>query len=86
MRMDAAQSAKSTRRDAHAFEVRKLDAFVITDHHVLNVALAIDESTDLATCFMRELAQLASEFMCDNLVWRYAPGVQLFDSPQLVWF
>ena len=84
--MDAAQAAKSTGSDAHAFEVGKLDAFVVAHHHVLNVAPAIDESTDLATCFMRELAQLASEFMCDNLIGRYAPGVQLFDSPQLIGF
>ena len=84
--MNAAQSAKSTRSDAHAFEVRKLDAFVVADHHVLNVALAIYERANLPSCFMRELTQLSSEFRSNNLIGRYAPGIQLFDAPQLIGF
>ena len=84
--MDAAQSAEPARSDAHAFEVGKLDAFVVADHHVLNVALAIDESAYLPARFVRELAQLSSEFIGHNLIGRYAPGVQLFDAPQLIWF
>jgi hypothetical protein len=50
------------------------------------VTLAIDERSDLAACFVRQLAQLASKFRGDDLVWRYAPSVQLFDAPQLIWF
>jgi hypothetical protein len=50
--MNAAQTAKSSRSDAHAFEVRQLDATVVADHHVLNVTLPVDESADLAACFV----------------------------------
>lgn len=84
--MDAAESAKSTRSDAHAFEVGKLDAFVVADHYVLDVALAIDQRADLPACFMREFTQLSSEFRCNDLIGRYAPGIQLFDAPQLIGF
>ena len=84
--MHAAQTTKSTRGDTHALEVGQLDAFVIADHHVLDVAFAIDEGADLPAGLVREFAQLASEFVCHNLIGRYAPGVQLFDAPQLIWF
>ena len=84
--MYAAQTAKSSRSDAHAFEVRQLDATVVADHHVLNMALAVDESADLATCFVGKLAKLACKFRSDDLIWRYAPSVQLFNAPQLIWF
>jgi hypothetical protein len=40
--MNAAQTAKSSRSDAHAFEVRQLDTTVVADHHVLNVTLPVD--------------------------------------------
>ena len=84
--MYATQPAKSSRSDANAFEVGQFDAAVVADHHVLNVSLAIDEGADLSACFVRQLAQLASKFVCDDLVRRYAPSVQLFDAPQLIWF
>jgi hypothetical protein len=50
------------------------------------VAFAIDEGTNLPARFVREFAQLSSEFRGHNLIGRYAPGVQLFDAPQLIWF
>jgi hypothetical protein len=50
------------------------------------MSLAIDERADLSACFVRQFAKLASKFMCDDLVWRYAPSVQLFYAPQLIWF
>ena len=84
--MNAAKAAKPAGSDANAFEIGKLDAFVVADHHVLNVAFAIDEGADLPACFVREFAQLPREFRCHNLIGRYAPGVQLFDAPQLIWF
>jgi hypothetical protein len=52
----------------------------------LNVTLAVDESADLASCFVGQLAELARKFRSDDLIWRYAPSVQLFDAPQLIWF
>ena len=84
--MYAAQSAKSSRSDTHAFEVRQLDAAVVANHDVLDMSLAVDQGSDLASRFVRQLAQLAGEFGSDYLVWRYAASVQLFDAPQLVWF
>ena len=86
MCVNATKTAKPARCDAHAFEVRQLDAPVVADHHVLDVSLAIDEGTDLPACFVRQFAELASKFVCDDLVWRYAPSVQLFYAPQLIWF
>jgi hypothetical protein len=84
--VNAAEAAKSPGGDADALEVGQFDTLVVSDHHVLNVAFAIDEGSDLPARFVREFAQLASEFRCHNLIGRYAPGVQLFDAPQLIWF
>ena len=84
--MHAAQSAKPSRSDPHAFEVGQFDPAVIANHHILDMSLAIDQGADLASRFVRQLAQLACEFRSDYLVWRYAASVQLFDAPQLVWF
>jgi len=50
------------------------------------MSLAIDEGADLPACFVRQFAELSSKFVCDDLVWRYAPSVQLFYAPQLIWF
>jgi hypothetical protein len=52
VRVHAAKAAKSSRSDANAFEVGQFDATVVADHHVLNVALAVDESPDLPACFV----------------------------------
>ena len=84
--MNATKTPKPSRRDANAFEVGELNATVVADHHVLDVSLAIHERADLSTCFVRQLAQLPGKFMCDDLIWRYAPSVQLFYAPQLIWF
>ena len=86
MRVYTAKTTKSSRSDTHAFEVGELDATVVADHDVLNMSLAIDERADLSACFVRQFAQLPGKFMCDDLVWRYAPSVQLFYAPQLIWF
>jgi hypothetical protein len=50
------------------------------------MSAAIDESSNLSAGFVRQLCQLAGEFGSYYLVWRYAPSVQLFDAPQLIWF
>ena len=84
--MHATQTAKSSRSDANAFEVRQLDAPVVAHHHVLNVTLAVDESADLPSCFVGQFAKLACKLRCDDLIGRYAPSVQLFDAPQLICF
>ena len=85
VRVNAAQSAKASRSDADAFEVGQLDAAIVADHHVLHVTLAIDQRADLSACFVRQLADLASEFRSNYLARRYAPTVQIFYAPDLVW-
>ena len=82
--MHTTKTTKPSRRHAHAFEVRQLDAAVVADHHVLNMSLPIDECTDLAACLVRQLAQLPCEFRCNDLVGRYTASVQLFNAPQLI--
>ena len=84
--MHATEATKSSRSDTNAFEVRQLDTTVVADHHVLNVTLAVDESADLPSCFVGEFAQLARKLRSDDLIGRYAPSVQLFNAPQLIWF
>lgn len=84
--MYTSKTAKPPRRDAYAFEIRQLDTAVVTHHHILNVTLPVYQSADLSSCFVRQFAQLASKLRRDDLVWRYAPSVQLFDAPQLIWF
>jgi hypothetical protein len=82
----ATQTAKSSRGDANTLEVRQLDATVVAHHHVLNVTLAVDQGADLPSCFVGQLAKLARKLRGDDLIGRYAPSVQLFDAPQLIWF
>ena len=55
--------------DAHALKVGQLDPARITDDHKFDVALAINQRADLTASFMRQLAQLASEFRRDYLIW-----------------
>lgn len=86
MRVHTTESAESSGSDADALKIRKLDTPVVAHHDVLNVALAINERANLSACFVRQLAELASKFRSDDLVWGYAPSVQLFDAPQLIWF
>ena len=84
--MNTTKPAKSSRSDAHTFEIRQLDTAIVANHHVLNVTLAVDECADLSACFVGQFAQLASKLRGDDLVGRYASSVQLFDAPQLIWF
>ena len=86
VRVNAAQSAKASGSHADAFEVGQLDAAIVADHHVLHVTLAINQRSDLSACFVRQLAHLASKFGSDYLARRYAPTVQLFYAPDLIWF
>ena len=84
--MNATKTTKPSGSDANAFEVGQLDATVVADHHVLNVTLAVDECADLAACFVGKFAKLARKLRSDDLIGRYAPSVQLFNAPQLIWF
>ena len=59
---------------------------IVTDHHVFDMALAVDEHTYLAARLVREFGQLAREFLRHNLVHRDAPRVEFFNAAQLVGF
>jgi hypothetical protein len=50
--VDTAQAAKSPGGNTHAFEVGKLNATDIADHHVLDVTFAIDERPNLSAYFV----------------------------------
>src|ERR1043166_9696839 len=56
MRVYATKTTKPSRSDAHAFEVRQLDAAIVADHHVLNMSLAIDDRAMLAAWVMGQLS------------------------------
>ena len=81
MCVHAAKSSEPARSDANTFEVWKLDAAIVANHHILNVSLPVDECTDLPASLVRQFAELSSEFRCDDLVGRYAASVQLFYAP-----
>ena len=82
--MDTTQTAETIDGYAHAFEVRQLNAPVISNHHILDVSATIDQHADLSASFMRELGKLPREFRGDYLVRCDAPGVELFDPAQLI--
>ena len=54
--MNTTEPAKSSRSDAHTFEVGQLDTTIVADHHVLNMSLTVDEGADLAACFVGQFA------------------------------
>ncbi|HEV7474129.1 MAG TPA: hypothetical protein VGN90_08770 [Pyrinomonadaceae bacterium] len=84
--MHTTKTTKTIDGNANAFEIGKLNATIIADHHVLNVAAAIDERSDLAACFVRQFGQLARKLRRQNLVRSYPPGVKLFYPAKLVGF
>jgi hypothetical protein len=49
MSVYATQPTKTIDSDTNALEVRKLDSAIVTDHHVFDVATAIDECADLSS-------------------------------------
>ncbi|HEY8186626.1 MAG TPA: hypothetical protein VIF64_11175 [Pyrinomonadaceae bacterium] len=50
--MHTAKTAEAIHGDTNAFEIREFDTPVITNHHVFNVATAIDKRTDLPAGFV----------------------------------
>ena len=47
MRVDQAQSLETQRRGAESFQIRYQYAFVVADYDSIDLALAVDEQTDL---------------------------------------
>jgi hypothetical protein len=76
-----AQAAKPITGDAHAFEVGHFNPSRIAHDYIFNVTLAIDEGANLASRFMRQLAELTREFRSYNLMWWNAPLIELLNAP-----
>ena len=52
MRVHAAQTAETIARHAHALKIRHLNPARVANHDVFDIALAIDEHTDLPANFV----------------------------------
>jgi hypothetical protein len=50
--MDATEAPKAALRDSHALKIGEFYPSVIANHHILNVALAINERSNLPPRFM----------------------------------
>ena len=85
MCVHATKSAKTIDGDANAFEVGQFDAPVVADHHVFDVAAAIDQRADLSPGFVGQFGQLPRKFRRHDLVRSDSPGVELFDPAKLIW-
>jgi biotin operon repressor len=56
MSMHETQAAEATLRYAHTLKVGQLDPMIVADHDIFDMALAIDQHTDLSACFVRQLS------------------------------
>ena len=83
--MHKAQTAKPALGDPNALEIGQLYPAVITDHDILDVSLAIDQSPNLPSRLMRKLTKLARELGTNNLVGLNSARVELFNPTPLVW-
>lgn len=82
--MNAAESAKARSGNTNAFEIGQFDPPIITDHHVFNVATAVDKGANLSTRFVRKFSELTREFRRHDLVRSDPPGVELFYAAKLI--
>jgi hypothetical protein len=58
----------------------------VADHHVRDVAAAVDEDADLAAGLARELGQLAREVVSDEALCGQAAPSEALDALDLVGF
>jgi len=86
MRVNTSQTAETAGRNADSFEIRKLDSTIVTNHHVLNMSLTINEHSDLAASLVRQFSELSSKFWSNDLVWRNAARIEFFYTTKLVRF
>jgi hypothetical protein len=86
MRVNTSQTAETTGRNADPLEIRKLDSAIVTNHHVLNVSLTINEHSDLAASLVRQFSELTSKFWSNDLIWRNAARIEFFYTTKLVRF
>jgi hypothetical protein len=84
VRMHATQTAKATSGNTYALKIRQLNTPIVANHHVLNMAFAINQNSELSSCFVGELRQLAGKFGANNLVWRNTTRIEFLYTPYLV--
>ena len=86
MRVNAPQTAKTLGGNAGATEIRHLDGFGVSDHHIFDLPFAIDQNADLPAGFKRYFRKLTREFRRDDLFGRDAARGETFDASQLIVF
>jgi hypothetical protein len=86
MGVHTSQTPKPAGCYADAFEIRKLYPAVVANHDVLDVALAIDQHSDLTAGLVREFSELACKLCSYDLVWRDASRIEFFYTTKLVRF
>ncbi len=84
MSMNTAEPAEAPGGHADALEVRQLDAPVIPYHDEFDMALPIDQDTNLPACLVRKLGYLPGKFGGQNLVRRDTPRVEFLYAAQLI--
>jgi|SRR5262245_55010004 len=86
MRMQAAQAPESLDANSGALEVRQHDAARVSNDDVFYVAAPIDEDADLPAYFTRNLGEMSSKFLGDDLAGMNAPLIELLQAVDLAWF
>jgi hypothetical protein len=82
--VDAAQAAKAVGGNARTAQVGQFDALGVADDDRFDIALAINERTDLPAGLVREFGDLAGKLRRYDLLRRDAPRVELFDATKLI--
>jgi len=82
--MHTAEPSEAAGGHADTLEVRKLDAPVIANHDVFDMALPIYQDTNLPTCLVRKLGYLPGKFGGQNLIRRDTPRVEFLYAAQLI--
>src|SRR6266404_651802 len=84
MCVHATQATKTIDGYANAFEIGKLNAAIVPNHHIFHMAGAIDQRANLPARFMGQFCQLPRKFRRYDFLWRHTPCVELRNPAQLV--
>ena len=84
MRVHTAQAPEAARSHSDALEVWQLDAPVVSDHDVLDMALSIYQGPNLPAGLVRKLGYLPGKLGCQNLVGRDTSRVEFLYAAQLI--
>ena len=82
--MQTSKTAKTLASGANAFEIRKLDAFCITDDDVFDLSFSVDEGGDLAIQLVGKLRKLACKLLGNDLARWNSALIKFFQASDLV--